>query len=111
MSQDKNKTKFKKDAGIDAVIQNESDEDNLIDPSEITILDLIKVFGEESVRRGLQYMASLEKAQEEYKKTAQSEELLEGMKNWADTEEPTDDMVEMSNQWSKRMKEEGIGID
>lgn len=105
----KDKTAFKKENGIDAVIQNETDEET-INPKDITVYDLISVFGEESVRRGLQYMASLEKAEEEYRKT-NSDELLEGVKEWLDADEPTDKMVEMSDHWSERMKEEGIGID
>lgn len=103
-------SEFKKNNGIEAVIQNEKDEEELIDTTKVTLADLIQLFGEEPVRRGLQYMASLEEADKEYKKT-NSDELLEGLQDWTDSDDPTEQMIETSDHWSKRMKEEGIGIE
>lgn len=100
---------FKKNTGIEGIIQQEENDD-MIDPSKITLLDLIKVYGEEPTRRGIQYMASLEKANKEYKKSSE-DDLLDGLQEWTGEDEPTDDMIEMSSIWKERMKEKGLGLD
>lgn len=101
---------FKKDKGLKTLIQKEKNQ-VLIDPSEVTLKDLIVMFGEESVRRGLQYMSSLKEADEEFKKSGSKEAMLEALKEMTGEDEPTEGMKELSDNWSEEMENQGLGLD
>lgn len=90
--------------GVDNLVEDEQ----LNIPDSTTILQLKMRFGEEAVRRGVQYMASLKKADEEYRRSANPDDLDEGWERGYGVENVETDA---SEEWAESMEEEGLGID
>lgn len=85
------------------------------DTDEITVSDLEDEFGEEVVKRGISYMASLADADEEYRKSVQGsnyvKESLRGFAESPDEVEVSDDAEEANNEWRRNSQEGGLGLD
>lgn len=75
-----------------------------------TVAELEAEYGSEAVRRGLQYMLSLKKADEEYRQSADPEDLDRG---WARAYNLDEEEVETeaSENWVEGMEEGGLGLD
>lgn len=74
----------------------------------MTVDQLISIYGEESVARGLSYMQSLKRADLEYRESANPEDLDEGWKEGYDVDEVDTDAAD---KWAERMEDSGLGID
>lgn len=90
-------------------ISDVGDDDFPVDRS-LTVEEVIDRYGKEAVRRGMEYMLSLQDADANYRQSARdtdgySEEVTE-----AYTGERTE-MEELDERWSESMEERGLGID
>lgn len=82
-------------------------EDSLIDHPDLTVQDLIDMFGREAVRRGLEYTRSLSEADQEFRQSADPDRMTEGYR-----EAGVDGEVEpVSNKWAQSSREGGLGLD
>lgn len=82
--------------------------------SEVTIRDLIDMYGHEAVRRGLSYMESLSEAEDNYKQSTEEQaDYAEGfIDQTADPEDvPKEKRAEINNKWAEGMEESGLGLD
>lgn len=94
--------------GVDSLIDEDDDELG-VDP-EATIQDLINLYGPEVVKRGISYMESLRKADENFKKAADPETMKDGYVNIAGSEDLSDEVKEASEKWADAM-EGGLRLD
>lgn len=74
----------------------------------VTIGQLKKMYGEEVVRRGVEYMLSLQDADQEFRQSIQSEDLDEG---WEEGYGVDDIETDASDKWAEKSKEKGLGLD
>lgn len=72
--------------------------------------DLVDLYNKEAVRRGILYMESLSRADEEYRGSVNEDKMEEGYRN-AGVEGSGDDMENVSSQWAEGMKDSGLGLD
>lgn len=84
------------------------------DPSDVTVRDLINMYGREAVRRGLSYMESLSEAEEEYKQSAEdgggyAEGIARGVTDPEDLD--PEKREEINERWAEGMEEGGLGLD
>lgn len=85
------------------------------DLSEVTIRDLINMYGREAVRRGLSYMESLSDAEENFKRSVEDE--AEYAEEYADEyvddpeDIPPEKRKEINERWAEGMKKGGLGLD
>jgi hypothetical protein len=87
-------------------LENVGDSNFPVDKS-MTVAELIDKYGEESIRRGLKYSMSLNKADEEFR-DVDKKDMEEGYrKAYGEDSEPT----EHANEWEKSINENGIGIE
>ena len=93
--------------GIDEVLQ----EGSLADQDELTVGQLKQMYGEEVVRRALQYMNSLVEADEQFRQSADPKQMEEGYKQ---IEGVGDELPEAakkgSEKWAEAMQDSGLGI-
>ena len=82
------------------------EEERLIDMENITIGELKNMFGEEATRRGLEYMRSLIDADSNFREAANPDVMTEGYREAG----VSGDVEPVSNKWSSRMEEEGLGL-
>lgn len=83
-------------------------------PSEVTIEDLFRIYGEGAVRRGISYMASLDEAEQNYKESAKEGDYADNMVESVTGDEdaiPEERKQEMQSKWDEAMNEEGLGLD
>lgn len=84
------------------------------DPSDVTVRDLISMYGEEAVRRGLSYMESLAEAEEEFKQSVEesdeyAERVIEGVTDPENID--PEKREEINSRWAEGMQEGGLGLD
>lgn len=85
------------------------------DLSDITVRDLVDMYGKEAVRRGISYMESLAEAEEEFKQSIDNdpeyaEQYTKGVAG--DPEEvPESKREEINSAWAEGMREGGLGLD
>lgn len=84
-----------------------AEDDSLIDHPEITVRELIEMFGREAVRRGLEYTRSLSKADKEFRESVDPVRMEEGYRD-AGVE---GDLEPVTEKWSVKSKEGGLGLD
>lgn len=82
------------------------EEEKLIDRENITIGDLIDIFGREPTRRGLEYMQSLEKAEREFKQSVDADTMTKGYRD-AGVE---GDVEPVSRKWKAESEKKGLGL-
>jgi len=93
--------------GIDEVLQ----EGSLADQDELTVGQLKQMYGEEVVRRALQYMNSLVEADEQFRQSADPKQMEEGYKQIEGVgDELPEEAKEGSEQWAEAMQDSGLGI-
>ena len=93
--------------GVNDVVEDGS----LVNRDDLTIGELKQHFGEEVVRRGIQYMNSLKEADENFRDSADPEDMQEGYKKFSDRSELGDEAKEGSDKWARAMEEGGLGLD
>lgn len=82
-------------------------EESLIDHTELTVQDLIDMYGREAVRRGLEYTRSLSDADKEFRESADPDRMTEGYR-----EAGVDGEVDpVSEKWASSSREGGLGLD
>lgn len=82
------------------------------DMDEVTVRELRQIFGSESVRRGLSYMASLSDAEVNYREASNGEQYIEGMEQAFDAEIDEDSpATEAAKRWQEAMENGSLGID
>lgn len=79
--------------------------------SSTTVGELEDRYGEEVVRRALKYMDNLSEADENYRESADPDDMEEGYRRGFDIDEDEEINQEASNSWSEAMQDEGLGID
>jgi hypothetical protein len=77
---------------------------------DTTVRELANHYGEEAVRRGLKYIDNLSEADEEYRKSADTENLKEGVKERFDAEGESEELDEASKRWAESMEGGGLGL-
>lgn len=82
------------------------DEDALVNQGDITISELVRRFGKESTRRGLEYMRSLSEADQNFREVSK-DEMEEGYER-AGIE---GDTSPASDKWASSIQENGLGLD
>jgi len=85
------------------------DDDELEGRRDLTVGELVDIYGKEAVRRGLEYMESLQEADQEFRKSANPEDLSEGLEEAFDVENIED--PDSSERWAESVKEDGLGLD
>lgn len=93
--------------GVDDVI-DEGDEEVVGIGHSTTVGDLVDEYGEGAVARALSYMRSLERADRNYRESAESERLKEGYEEAGVTDEDGE-IQEVTERWEEAM--EGGGLD
>lgn len=78
---------------------------------DISVAQLIDRYGYEAVRRGLEYTMSLSEADEEYRKSANTENLESRIREAFNVPEDEDIDTEAIEKWQEAMENEGIGIE
>lgn len=76
---------------------------------DTTIAELRSIYGEESVRRALNYMDKLSEADKNFRESAEEDKMIEGYSEFL-----TDSNItsrEEESEWQRGMKENGLGID
>ena len=77
---------------------------------DVTVGELIQQYGEEPVRRGLSYMASLSDADQNYREASRkADEYGEGYSKGV-ADDPDADTEEIENRWADAIEDSGIGI-
>lgn len=79
---------------------------------QTTIQELINMYGEEAVRRGVVYIDNLAESEREYMNAAReggyAEELADSI---SEGEVPEDKEEELDSKWKEGMESSGLGID
>lgn len=88
-------------------VQDLAEGDELISQRDLTIADLINLFGREPVRRGLNYMEKLPTAQENYRKSASGDKMERGYREAG----VRGDVSPAADEWERGMEKSGLGID
>lgn len=92
-------------------IQDLGHEDELIARRDLTIGDLIDIFGREPTRRGLEYMKSLNDAEKEFVESISQEELEKGWREAYNMENVGEDAERAASKWADESREKGLGLD
>lgn len=92
-------------------IQDVLEDETLADNDDLTVGELKEFFGEEVVRRGIQYMNSLREADHNFRQSANPEQMEEGYKKIANSEEISERAQEGAEEWSSKMEEGGLGLE
>lgn len=100
---------------LDELVPDEQAEQLTEIPEDTTIQTLIDIYGEEAVRRGISYMASLREADEEFRKSTSKDHNYAQKMSEALTSEDVDvedEMVsEANSSWEESMEGDGLGLD
>lgn len=89
-------------------IEDLTEEDGaLIRRKDLTIGDLIDMFGRETTRRALEYMRSLDRADREFRESADSDIMTEGYRRAG----VGGDVDPASDKWAAKSRREGLGLD
>lgn len=83
------------------------EEDSLIAQKNLTIGELIDMFGREAVRRGLEYTRSLDDADETFREQADADRMTEGYRKAG----VQGDIEPVSEKWEAEIEEGGLGLD
>jgi len=92
-----------------------SEEDRLVDHPDLTVQELIDMYGKEATRRGLEYIRSLSSADERFrdsgkeKKEKYADRVVEGQ--GVDPSQVSEEAKqEASTSWEKAMEDDGLGL-
>lgn len=77
---------------------------------ELTVEELIEMYGEEPVRRGIQYLMSLYKADKNYRESVDEGKMKEGYERGYGVEGSKGKVDDAVGKWGQSMKERGLGI-
>lgn len=80
---------------------------------ETTVQQLVDMYGEECVRRGLKYITNLAEADKSFRESADPNDMREGYSRGITGGEVDPDEIEGDAPvtWAERMEENGLGID
>jgi len=90
---------------------------------DLTVQQLVDIYGKEAVRRGLSYIINLQSADESYRQAANPEKSQEFIQKTAegvaevepgqeiDPEELPESAKEAQSEWEKQMEEKGLGLE
>jgi hypothetical protein len=96
---------------LDDMAEERSSADRVMeDPEAWRVSDLMELFGREATRRGVEYMVSLVEADQEYRQSANPDDLDEGWARGYGVEDKDLD-TEASDKWAEMMEEKGLGLD
>lgn len=95
---------FEDESGVGRLIE---EKDNNVDIRSLTVQDLINIFGEEAVRRGLQYTASLSEAEQEFISSIEDDDYEKGLEKAGVDDVPQN----VSEQWKKQTQSGGLKLD
>lgn len=96
-------------------------EDPLPVDESLTVEQLVQIYGREPVRRGLSYIINLRKADESYRRSANTEKSQEFIQKTAegvsesgqeiDPSELPESAQEAQSAWEEKMEEKGLGLE
>lgn len=90
---------------------------------DLTVEELVDIYGKEAVRRGLSYIINLQSADEAYRQSANSEKSEEFIQKTAegvaqmepgqgvDPDELPESAQEAQSAWENQMEEKGLGLE
>lgn len=84
--------------------------DDLPVDENTTVADLVDKHGKEIVKRGLEYMDSLDEADREYKRAADDTEMSKGYER-AGVDSDDENVDKASTKWARAVKVRGLGVD
>lgn len=88
-------------------IQDLGEQEALIARKELTIGDLESMFGREATRRGLEYMRSLDDADETFREKVDEDDMTEGYRRAG----VRGNIEPASEKWKESSEKEGLGLD
>lgn len=78
---------------------------------ETTVSELIDMYGEEAVRRGISYISNLADSEEKYLEAAQGGNYGEGITDAVvGGDVPEDKKDELDSKWEEGMQDSGLGL-
>lgn len=77
---------------------------------ETTVEELIDIYGEEIVTRGLAYMDSLEEADKEFRENTESDYATDYAEGIGGGDISEDKRQELNDRWSESIQDNGLGI-
>jgi len=98
--------------GVDKLMPDEEEDAIIEDSISITIQDLINQYGEARVRRGISYMLSLDKAEQNWKESA-TESSNYGkryIESFTSSEADEAQASDVNSDWLEGMEDGGLGL-
>lgn len=78
---------------------------------DTTIQELVDIYGEEAVRRGLVYIDRLSEADQNFRESADPGDMKKGVKEAFNVSSTGEEVDKASEKWKEAVEKQGLGID